>query len=221
MYTTNTTLQESIEQAVHTIQEGRPEGLEAMIKKTPTLILKADESHKTMRYRPGSKLITYTGIDENGQLIKETWGGGEATLDESSVVLKNVEPIKYPEGHTLAGKEVRGRYDRNGEFHIDEEGEVLYNEYVSNMDFVRGAYGIEPNIAWKSGYKLDPSYVFEIPKFIGDVTITTASGIDIRLTGGDYVIIDTKKGKVKSVHGCEKNWLKKTYMGLEEYESGI
>jgi hypothetical protein len=220
LYSNNARLNELIEGAVSSIEIGSSaEGLTAMIKNAPTGILKASSTHEESRYRPGNQLVTYNGMDADGKPVQETWGGGVADITEDSVILKNVEPIRCAEGHELAGKEVNGTYQEDGKFVVDQEnGAVtLFNEYVSDVDFVKGAYGVEATEQWQTGFKLQPSYVLEIPTDMGDVTITTKSGVEINLTGGDYVVIDTKKDKVTSVHGCESGWLDKTYRNLEDH----
>ena len=102
-------LDEFIERTVCAVEQGNTGGLTAVIKKTPTPILKASENHPETRYCQGSELVTYTGIDEDGSLVQETWGGGVAVIKDDSVILRNADPITYPEGHELAGQEVRGR----------------------------------------------------------------------------------------------------------------
>tara|TARA_Y100000310_G_scaffold308452_1_gene351572 strand:+ start:290 stop:976 length:687 start_codon:yes stop_codon:yes gene_type:complete len=219
-YANNATLNQRIVDAVSSIESGSPaDGLTAMIKNAPAGILKASSTHEETRYRPGNQLVTYNGMDADGNPVQETWGGGVADITEDSVILRNVEPIRYAEGHELAGQEVKGFYDEDGKFHVDQEnGKVtLFNEYVSDVEFVKGAYGVEPTETWQEGFKLQPSYAFEIPSDMGDVTITTKSGVEINLTGGDYVVIDAKKDKVTSVHGVEAGWLNRTYKNLEDH----
>jgi len=65
--------------------------------------------------------------------------------------------------------------------------------------------------------KLQPSYVLQIPLSVGKAAIVTKSGVEINLSGWDYVVIEAKKGKVLSVHGCERSWLKSTYVLLETH----
>jgi hypothetical protein len=234
-YSENQDLEGLILGAVSSIESGKPsENLTAMIKNAPTHILLASSSHSEVRYQPGHKLVTYNGIDKDGKLIQETWGGGVAEIKDNSVILKNADPIKYQEGHKLAGQEVKGFYKEDGSFVIDQDkgterlfneyvsGETtLFNEYVSDFDFVKGAYGVHANTSWQTGLKLQPSYVFQIPSEMENVKVATKAGVEISLNGGDYIIIDAKKGKVLSVHGCEKSWLDKTYVSLESHLAGL
>jgi hypothetical protein len=234
-YSKNQKLEELILDAISSIESGKPnENLTAMVKNTPTHILLASPDHDEYRYQPGHTLVTYNGIDKDGNLIQETWGGGVAEIKENSVILKNAEPIKYKEDHKFAGQEVKGFYKKDGTFVIDQEkgtdrlfneyvsGETtLFNEYVTDFDFVKDAYGVSATTEWQSGLKLQPSYVFKIPSEMENVKVATKAGVEISLTGGDYIIIDSKKGKVISVHGCEKSWLDKTYVPLERYLSSL
>jgi len=206
-------LNDLIEQAVGTIEQGRKDGLVEMIKNSPTYILKASPNHKETRYRVGEQLVTYNAIGADGKPVKETYKDGKANVESNSVILRNAEPIKNKDG-----QEVKGFYEKDGTFVPDQEKgiDVLFNEYVSNVDFVKTNYGVQPKEEWQKGVKLQPSYILEIPSEMKDVTIKSNSGAEIKLTGGDYVVIDSKKGKVSSVHGCERSWLNKTYVSLEE-----
>lgn len=220
IYSNNKTLNDLIEKAIISVEEGKTlEGLTAMIKNSPTRILKASQNHKEKRYCPGNKLVTYNGIDQDGNPVQETWGGGVAEIKEDSVILKNEEPIKYSKEHKLAGSDVKGFYTEDNIFVVDQKNgnETLFNEYVSDVNFVKGAYGILATEKWQKGLKLQPSYVLEIPSELGSVAITTKSGVSINLNSRDYVVIDAKKGKVSSVHGCERSWLNKTYKNLEDH----
>lgn len=220
MYSNNKQLDEIIQEAIVQIESGNStNNLTAMIKKTPTYILLANETHDETRYTPGNQLVTYNGINQDGKPIQETWGGGIAQITEDSVILRNADSIKYPEGHNLAGKEVKGNYNPDGTFVVNQKKgkTTLFNEYVSDTNFVKNAYGKNATTVWQEAFKLEPSYVIQIPKNLENVDIKTNSGIEINLAGGDYVVIDTKKGKISSVHGCEKTWLDKTYVGLEAY----
>ncbi len=209
-YSDNSLLNDLIKKNVDLIKDGKVKGFSVMIKNKPTLILKASKDHLEWRYRPGNKLITYTGV-KNGKLIKETWGGGVVDIKSDSVILKNSEPIKDDNG-----KEVRGYYkEGTSEFVIDSKGnQFLFNEYVSDVGFVKSAYGVSPSNKWQEGFKRDPSYVFEIPNTVkgyGSINVITLDGVKIELSIGDFVVVDTKKGKVQSVHGIKKSWLNKTY----------
>ena len=206
-------LNDLIEQAVVSVEQGKKDGLVEMIKNSPTYILKASPNHKETRYHVGEQLVTYIGIEADGKPKRETYKDGKANIQEDSVILKNAEPIK-----NMHGQEMRGFYEKDGTFVVDEKGtEVLFNEYVSNLKFVDENYKVQPTEQWQKGFKLQPSYILEIPADMKDIVIKTNSGAEIKLTGGDYVVIDSKKGKVSSVHGCERSWLNKTYVSLEEH----
>lgn len=222
-YSNNSDLDALIALAVTSIENGNlVEGLSSMLKNQPTHILAASELHEEPRYRIGSKLVTYNGVSEDGMPIQETWGGGVAEIKADSVILSNKEPLKFPKGHPQEGEVVRGTYSEDGIFVVDSNGtDILCNEYVSDREFVKGAYGIDASENWQIGLKLAPSYVMQIPEELDSVAIITGSGIEINLTGGDYVIVDVKKGKVSSVHGIERSWLDKTYVDLDTYRASL
>lgn len=212
-----------ITKSVDAIESGKElEGLEKSIKNTPTGILAASPDHDQTRFQPGEKLVTYNGIDESGNPIQETWGGGVAEINDDSVILKNEEPIRYPEGHKLSGQEVRGDFQPDGIFVVNQDtgNETLFNEYVSDKEFVQSAYGIDASSEWQTRLKLEPSYLFEIPDDVENTVVKTRSGVEINVGPGDYVAIDTKKGKVNSIRGIEKSWKDKTYVSWDEYTGG-
>jgi len=218
-YCNNEKLEDLIIKSIESIKNEEEPNLEKFLKKPYTGILSASKEHEKKRYIPGNKLVTYNGIDEEGNPIQETWGGGVADINEDSVILKNLEPIKYPEGHELEGLVVKGTYNQDGTFKVDQKNgdEKLFNEYVSDVEFVKNAYGIKPKTKWQKGLKLQPSYALEIPSEMKDIKIKTGDGIEINLNGGDYIIIDAKDGEVKSIHGIEKDWFDKTYVSMEEH----
>ncbi|MGV8086968.1 MAG: hypothetical protein ACP5N1_05025 [Candidatus Woesearchaeota archaeon] len=228
VYTNNKQLEELISGAIVSIEKGESiDYVTQMIKQSPTHILKADYTHKEDRYKPGNKLVTYNGMTIEGEPIQETWGGGIAEIKSDSVILTNNTPLTYPEGHQLEGTPVKGTYyldeDNNAKFKVDQEKgtEILRNEYVSDVNFVLGSYNVQADTNWKIGFKMAPSHVIAIPTNLENITITTSKGTDIHLNGGDYVIIDMKKGKVDSVHGITSDWLANTYVGLEEYKKTV
>lgn len=223
-YTNNQKLEDMISIAVASIEAGSPHSsLTAMVKNAPTYILLASVNHTEARYQPKHQLVTYNSVDKDGTPIQETWGGGVAEIKTDSVILKNTEPLRYPKCHELEGKEVKGVYQEDGKFVVDQKGgtTTLYNEYVSDVEFVKCAYGVLATEQLQTGLKLQSSYVMQIPQGIGEVVITTKSGVEINLSSGDYVIIDAPKDKVKSVHGCENSWLDRTYVSLESYLSTL
>ena len=219
-YANNETLDNLILGAVASIEQGTPASyLTLMIKQTPTYILKADPAHKETRFRPQSQLVTYTGITKDGQLIIETYNGGVTALADDSVILTNDKPITYPEGHELQGTPVKGTYDNDGIFTVDQKNgkDTLRNEYVSAVKWVKDNYGVTATTEWKVGFKLKPSYIMQIPSDLEKVVIKISNGREETREGGDYVVIDSKEGKVNSVHAIEKKWLADTYVTIEEY----
>jgi len=223
-YSNNQKLDDLIQESVSSIEAGKPHaGLTAMIKNSPTYLLLASPNHTESKYQPGHKLVTYNGVDKDGKPIQETWGGGVAEIKDNSVILRNAESVRYPDGHELAGKEVKGFYKEDGTFVVDPKNgtTTLFNEYVSDVEFVKDAYGVQAIEQWQTGLKLQPSYVLQIPSDLGQVAIITKSGVEINLSGGDYVVIDAKKAKVTSVHGCESRWLDKTYVTLDSHLSTL
>lgn len=219
-YSNNTTLNEIIEQAVSSIEQGNIDAFTQMIKTKPTAMLKAESDRKEIRYRVGSNLITYNGVSKGGKPIQETFGGGVENIENDSVIMKNVEPLKYPEGHPLEGQEVKGYYKSDGKFIASQKigKTTLFNEYVSDVDWVKRNYGVTATREWQQGFKLEPSYIIPIPETVGNVELLARN---IRLTSGDYVVIDTKKGKIDSVHGIEKGCLDRTYTPMAEYIKNV
>jgi hypothetical protein len=216
-YTSNTILNDRISTDVVSIESGTPtEHLTAKLKKEPTGILLPADSHSEIRFRPGAQVRTYTRLDPHDQPVDETWGG---ELIDDAVILRNVESVKYDEGHELAGREVRGTYQDDGVFVVDPSGlmvcwrkflldpsgsDVLHNEWVSDLDYVRGkkddstdkgAYGVEPTTEWQIALKLFPVYFIRITDEIGDVSINNPyqdNDVVMNAGPGDYVAIGTK-----------------------------
>ncbi len=235
-YSTNAELNARIKQAIDHINSGSDPAelsLEKRIKNAPTYIMRASADQPQKRYQPGSKLLTYTGVDAGGQLIKETYNDGVTEISDNSAILKNEAPILYPEGHEMAGEQVKGYYEDNGEFVVDQvQGDTfLYNEYVSTVDKVRDElYGVEANDQeWQAGLKLDPVYTFAVPEDnmaplddgkVG-VEIITDGGKKIRVYSGGSAVINTKKGKATSVQGIAAEWLDKTYIPWDEYQESL
>lgn len=224
-YSSNERLNTFIKEAVEHIQSGStPEGAVKMKKNSPTGILKADPTNPQKRYQPGGKLVTYTGMDQDGNLIKESYGGGVADVKENSVILQNREPRRYPadfKDPSLAGKEIKGRYNDDGTFVVDPKGDTfLYNEYVSDSDFVKGAYGVDVNkedLTWSTAIKLDPSFVIRNPGIEG-AEIIGKTGVKNELFKDSYIVFDarTKNGvtTVLSVHPITEKDLADTYVAF-------
>ncbi len=230
IYSNNESLDELISNAVESIEQSAPlTKLTSMIKNAPTKILLASPNHGESRYQPGNELVTYTGIDDDNNLIRETWNDGVAVIKKNSVILRNSSPIMYGENSKNRTGVVQVAYSDDGTavpvvlpkkvVAVENNANLgtLYNEYVSDVDWVKNNYGVQATTQWQSGLKLQPSFVFEIPSTYGDVNVITKKGIEISLKGGDYVVLDAKNDKVSSVHGIAKSWLDKTYTNMETY----
>ncbi len=222
-YSSNLELEVLIQLAILKIESGTAYNhVQKVIKKTSTDVLLADAGHAEARFRPGATLTTYTGVDTDGNPIKETYGGGVAQIKEGSVILRYPHSLTYPKGHKLEGQAVRGYFNDANEFIISPDGDTeLHNEYASDVAFVHGAYGITATVTWQSGFKLLPGFALQIPADTGTVIIKTASGVEINVKDDDFVIIDTKKGKVSSVHAIAQDWFERTYGDYEAYVSSL
>lgn len=226
-FSPNIRLNDVIAEAVASVEAGTPNStLAVMIKNTPTCILLASPDHHEMRYRPGNKLVTYNGVDENGNPIQETWGGGVATLAEDSVILRNPVALNFlpPHEEHSYRRDVRGSFAEDGTFVVDTAQPPvkgrLFNEYVSDVPFVTEAYGVTPTTRWKRGLKQQPIYVLQIPEGTEDTVVTdpfAKTKADLTVSAGDYVAIDFKKGRVISVHGCAKSWADRTFVPHADY----
>ena len=199
-------------------------GFKKMIKITETEIRKADQNSKEMRYKPGNKLITYTGIDDKGKPSRETWNNGIANIEEDSVILSN-GPIKYPKGHKYEGQVVKGFYNENGEFTIDQKKgtKILKNEYVSDVNYVKKAYGIDATTKLQKAVKLISSYVKKVGGDIledGEDYIMIGKA-NIKVDRGGYIIVNVdetgEKPKFMGVAGITKEYLRSTYRDYDEY----
>jgi len=240
-YCSNAIINDMITSAVTALQvQETPEGAEMWLKTAPTDIMAADASNEKPRHRPGNQLVTYKGVTSSGELDQETWGGGVATLEDDSVILRNQESLKFPDGHPKAGEEVHVTYADDGTATIVEEdepgAEVARNEYASTMNFVcgpeeqrdgtHGAYGVVPVAGQFTGAtKLNPSAVLTVPDGVGGVEIKDlhATGAGSATVGpGDVILIDTKRKvddatgeitgiQITSVRGVAKEWLRQTY----------
>lgn len=205
----NPDLNREIDEVQRKIAVGDTAELERWIKNVPTLVLKADASHLENRYKPGSRLVTYTGVDESGKPIQETYNDGVAEITEDSVILRNIEPLKYPKGHPEEGQKVEGYYDENNAFVPQKGGGAyLYNEYVSDTKWVKENYGIDATSEnFVPALKLQPSFMHKISDEKGDVMITSSKGSELHMHGGDYVVFDAKGTKITSRHAIAKEFL--------------
>jgi hypothetical protein len=63
------------------------------MRKITTLAMRADPNNAERRFRPGSRLRTYTGVrNPDGSLQDETYAGN-AYLTPQSTIYRNIEPI--------------------------------------------------------------------------------------------------------------------------------
>jgi len=243
-YSNNVELEALISSAISCVESGTPNntGIEIykVIKKTPTFLLAPNNQHKEERFHIGAKLVTFNGVDKNGKLIRETWDDGVAVLNDNSVILRNENPITYPDGHALAGQVVKGRYLKAQDhkeweqiekealasgkvadpneilFEIDQNGpDMLFNEYVSDTGFVKDNYGIEVTTEWQKALKLEPSYAVHIPDDF--LEVKNAENLKISVQTGDYVMLSVKKGAVNDVFAITEDWLDQTYKDYDQH----
>src|SRR5215467_8941787 len=119
------------------------------MRKVATLAMRADAGNAEPRFRPGSRLRTYTGVrNPDGSLADETYAG-EAWLSPHSTIYRNVEPIRYPADDpdpARRGAPIKGRFAPDGTFVEDPRGpETLYNEYATeDVAHPQRKYRIEP-----------------------------------------------------------------------------
>jgi hypothetical protein len=187
------------------------------MRKMATLAMKADPSNKEERFRPGSRLRTYTGVrSEDGSLKDETYGG-EAVVKDLSTIYRNMDPLRYPQEDadlSRRGLPITGRFEPDGTFVEDAKGpETLYNEYVTdNPDHPKKKYGIDPKPGeWTEGLAQIPSYLVRIPEDKEELEIRAAGGKRISVRGGDYMVVDALGGGKTSFQAIEKNSKERTY----------
>ena len=115
-----------------------------------------------------------------------------------------------------------GEYQADGKFIVDQDNgkDVLRNEYVSDVKFVKGAYGADATTEWQVGFKTDHAYVFKISEEVGDVAIMDPfqdNDVEMNITTGASVVMQTSKGKVIGVAGVAQADLERTYTDMAEY----
>jgi hypothetical protein len=214
------TLATKVVEAVRAANGGTPEfgGMHVeTLHKTATLAMRADASNKELRFRPGSRLRTYTGVrNQDGSLKDETYKG-EATVGEGHTIYRNTDPVMYPDDwkdEERRGQPIRGNFAEDGSFTETPEGsETLYNEYVSSdPEHPMRKYGITPTPgAWTEGAAQIPSYLIEIPASVEATEVYTAGGKAISVRGGDFLVVeDLGKGDVR-VQAVERSIKEKTY----------
>jgi hypothetical protein len=205
-YSPNPVIQERVKEAIDSIIAGTPvAGISKNIKAIPTGVLLASSEHVQPRYRPGNTLFTYTGMKPEGELVLEAGEYGQTKILETSVILNNIEPIRYPAGHALAGQVIRGVYTEAGVFVANETlDEVLSNEWVSDINWVKENYGVEATTSRQYAFKLHPTFFMPVEgSWVGDYVIQ-AEGRHLQIGSDAAIAIDCrpKNGKlqVTSVH---------------------
>ena len=231
-------------------------GVEKVIKKAETKITLAAKNTINERHRHGKTIITYSSVpsdssiktpnidvwtDKLGSVDSDRFGSmseeekkellSQVTLDESKehVVLSNGD-VLYPDDYDipeLRGKPVKGFYQENGEFVIDQENgtDTLQDEYISNVSYVKDVYQIDPTISEQTAYKAFPAYAFvpSNPVVLGGNKKWEYGG-DI----SDRIVISTKKGgmiagssvvRPQAYSESYKNW--DEYMSELKSKAGI
>jgi hypothetical protein len=191
------------------------------MRKIATVAMKADANNAERRFRPGSRLRTYTGVrDPDGALQDETYAG-EAYLTNQSTIYRNVEPVRYAESDPDAarrGAPIKGRFEADGTFVEDSAGpEILYNEYATeSAEHPRKKYGIEPKPGvWTQGLSRIPSYLAQIPPEKGEVLVRAPGGKLIAVNGGDFIVADMLGPKNISVQAIDRGNKERTYRSWE------
>ena len=189
-------------------------GAEKVIKTTETGLTAASANDSRPRYRIGSTLITYKGVNPDGSLEEEIGEYRSALLKEKSVIASN-GPILYPEGHPQAGKPVMGHYEDDGSFVIDANGtETAENEYVMERDIAEAKYGFDGT---SHPYRaLVPSYRIPVPDDAAGATLRLPGGAQMELYKGGDIIFSTKNGQVHSWGGLAPEYLH-TYENYDEW----
>jgi broad specificity phosphatase PhoE len=224
IYSSDSRVQKLAERVVTAVREAAETGeqpdfagfsVEKMRKDVEAL--KPDSKNKELRFRPGSRLRTYTGErDETGKLKDETFGG-EAVIKDETTIYRNVEPLRYPKDYRkrgLRGKLIRGSFKKDGTFIEKQNGaEILFNEYATDtVGHSMKKYGIEPKPGeWITGTSKIPSYLVPIPENIGDVEVNAANGKKIAVNGGDFIVVDDFGAGKTDVQAIERATKQRTY----------
>jgi hypothetical protein len=166
------------------------------MRKQDTLVMRADLNNDERRFRPGSRLRSYTGVrNPDGSLQDETYAGN-ADLTSQSTIYRSIEPIRYSAQDTDPAKRgvpVRGRFEADGTFVEDIRGpDTLYNEYATEgVAHAKWKYGVEPKPrVWTRGIAQIPSYLVQIPETKGEVLVKAPGGKLISVRGGDFLVVD-------------------------------
>ena len=217
-------LVKQIVDAIAKAGDGEPDfgGLQIQkMRKIATVAMKADANNAESRFRPGSRLRTYTGLrNPDGTLQDETYAG-EAYLTNQSTIYRNVEPVRYSDTDPDAarrGAAIKGRFEADGTFVEDGAGpEMLYNEYATeSVEHPRKKYGIEPKPGvWTQGLSRIPSYVVQIPPEKGEVLVRAPGDKLIAVKGGDFIVADRLDPKNVGVQAIDRGNKERTYRPWE------
>jgi hypothetical protein len=183
------------------------------MRKMATLAMKADPNNTEVRFRPGSRLRTYTGVRNPDGTLKDETYGGEAFIKEGTTIYRNIDPVQGENGQPI-----KGHFEDDGTFIEGEDGpETLFNEYATDKaDHAKTKYGIDPKPGtWTEGMAQIPSYLAEIPAAKGDLEVKTSSGKMISVHGNDFVVVDALGGGKTGVQAIERNIKERTYKKWE------
>ena len=191
------------------------------LRKKASLAMKAHPHNPNVRFRPGSRLRTYTGARYSDGTLKDETHNGEAYIKEGTTIYRNIDPIRYPEEEQDPSKRqfpIKGKFEDDGTFVEDIMGpETLYNEYATdNPGHPKKKYGIEPKPGvWTEGIAQIPSYLVRIPGHKGEVEVNAANGKKISVKGGDFLVVDALGDGKTSVQGIKGDMKENTYRSWE------
>jgi hypothetical protein len=178
--------------------------------KTRTLVMRADRHNAEPRFRPGSRLRTYTGVrGQDGRLLDETYAG-DAWLTEQSTIYRSVGPLRYADDDadpSQRGQPIRGRFEADGTFVETAKGnEILFNEYATeDSTHAKSKYGVDPMPGkWTHGTGQITSYLLEIPKAKPEVLLKAGSGKLIAVKSGDFLVFDVFGDGRVGVQGLDR-----------------
>jgi len=177
-------------------------------------------------YEVGMPVITYNGIDENGQPVKEIsqWNDGTAVqLKEDAVVYSQDYPILDENGEALMGD-----YNEAGEFIPNPNGSVaLYNVWTSNVEHAEKNYGITPTTKTQVVSKLDLiKNVEDLEQYsayaviLKSGTVITSDGKDFNFNAKDAAVIDSNDDEM-TIKGIERTIFDATYTSFETMKKKI
>ena len=200
------------------------------------------------RYLPNEEIITTNGVvynektkvydtiidvwnDELGSISKEKMESlsdeelkivkAGMTIKEDTVILSNGD-VKYPDDAPdieLRGLSVKGFYQKDGSFIIDQEKgtDTLQDEYLSNVSYVKDAYDVKASHIPVMAVKGGKSYAFQQ----APDTTTDSKGNTWEISKPiAYIIINTdKNGKIIDPSVVVNAVFERTYQ--EKIEEGV